>query len=1369
MSIKIKAGALHIVLYMLVVCVAGMGNMYAAGSESDITVHHSDTDYISLSYYPHVDRIDTVSIDGNTYILPKINNTYFDFSNYGAPIESKRAIAITVPSPSAFSIESYEVVSINMLQGTVAPVPTAIFDNTASEQYIINEKKFINHTASEWIKVAYSGVSASRHIAHIILAASVYDAGNHNISIPERIDVVVRFNAKPGMIKRYTADRGDLPLTINHAETKGWRIDRSAERLLSNSQNLNDLSNGSWWRLKIPSEGIYKITAAELSAAGCNVPKDKIGTVKIFGASGMPLSERVTDGNKNLMNEQDIIVKTNADGSLESVIFYASGPSGLVRWKSPNYKAPTHYLNDMDNNNYYLITYGGSEGKRAAPMPNPEAEAQYKPVYYMASLYHEKDNLMPSEQFGGGRIWFDTQILGSKVDILHDLVRDKEDILYFVSLAHKSPTTQTFTIYQNKDKLGNVKLTAASENARMSQQYFSYPSSGIGSDNRSTLNFEYSSTTSTPYFDFYEVHYPRSFVPVDNEITFFTDTLDSGITEYTINGFTSEIYGFDVTDMSNPKLLTNKATTGSFFTFKSDNTDYTKKYKRFFVASKMNTPAIESITLSNLRGRNDNADVIVITNQLLKESAEKYAKYRSAQSNLNTIVVTLEEIYNEFSHSRTDLTAIRDYVQYCYNNWNIAPEYVVLWGLGHFDYRGISYKATNFIPAYERYSSIDNILAGNEVSYFIEMVGREVLLSDGQSCFATDDHYSCIDGDDLFPDIAIGRIPIASNKQGEDYIAKLNSYENHSDNSNWRNNIVLFADDPWKEGAFEGSSYHHGDAESVASTIPDDFYKTKIYGVAYPVVRSAGARRMPKATEELLTATNVNGGSVLFFTGHGNPRLLTHEQVFNRDETINMFTNDNKLFYFMASSCEVGRFDMTGSTNCIGTEIVRVPKVGAIASLTATRVSSIQSNNIFFMGVFRNLFNRDEMGNYISIGENSMLAKSRIYYSTEPSAEAQMYVLLGDPTLRLVYPNSLVKLESINDEPVTEETNTIKAQALSKLHIKGSINDSKTGSLMENFNGSVIITLNEANFDANIIGEGNYTHTFVQNGATLTKSAFPVKNGMFSAEFVIPGDISFSDKNAVLYLYAFSEDSIYAKGSCNKLFIDGISAQISNDGNGPDIDIYLDSKDFRAGDLVSKKPMLLVQLEDETGINATGLGIGHKIEAWIDDNPNPVDLTHRFNFSLEKSTAGTVTQRLTDLQPGQHKIKIRAWDVFNNHSIAESYFTIPGDNDEQIISVDLYPNPANQGEEQNIIIKFNINPPVVCELAIFDAAGNEVQMLPEAGNIQILTNTMYSIPLNLVANRQLMSSGSYYYRIRYSFNGNKTTNEKFGILGTILN
>jgi hypothetical protein len=138
-----------------------------------------------------------------------------------------------------------------------------------------------------------------------------------------------------------------------------------------------------------------------------------------------------------------------------------------------------------------------------------------------------------------------------------------------------------------------------------------------------------------------------------------------------------------------------------------------------------------------------------------------------------------------------DLAAIRNYVQYAYENWNKPPTYVVLWGTGNYDYRKIEGNP-NYIPAYQNQNS--NIIELGQISDIITSIHV------GADTYSTDDYFTNVDSKDRWQDIAIGRVPISNNAEGNNYINKLDLYENKSHIGNWRRNILMHADDGFSTG-----------------------------------------------------------------------------------------------------------------------------------------------------------------------------------------------------------------------------------------------------------------------------------------------------------------------------------------------------------------------------------------------------------------------------------------------------------------------------------------------------------------------------------------------------------------------------------------
>ena len=181
----------------------------------------------------------------------------------------------------------------------------------------------------------------------------------------------------------------------------------------------------------------------------------------------------------------------------------------------------------------------------------------------------------------------------------------------------------------------------------------------------------------------------------------------------------------------------------------------------------------------------------------------------------------------------------------------------------------------------------------------------------------------------------------------------------------------------------------------------------------------------------------------------------------------------------------------------------------------------------------------------------------------------------------------------------------------------------------------------------------------------------------------------------------------------------------------------------------------MVDLKDQSGINSTGLGLGHRIEAWIDNNPISVDLTENFTTLIGDSKTGSVETLLFDLKPGLHEIKIRAWDVFNNFSEKSTFFRITDCNEVVISDVLVYPNPAQEG----VTIQFyhNISPPFDAEFIVTNVLGQTVKTLEQKINTSLTGEIYWDIFNNSGA---IVPSGNYsfYLKIKNSDSVMETTN-----------
>ncbi len=1315
-------------LYIVAAFTFLTASAYSISSAKDgWQVVHSNKQSLTLVFKPDFVALDTIdAADGQRLVRPKFTNATSLNGGAGAPTTYVGESFITVPNPEGFELIDYDISGFKKIPVKIVPYPMRYkLDGNYHAIYITDEQDYRRNNNIVWAKLSYSGISRHRHLAKLQLIAAKYSSEQKAILIPKKITVEIKFNSQSEGGAYYNNERiFDPPLSLNHNETKSWLIKENLESDLSlKKSHTQSETDADWVKIKIEEEGVYQITAGKLNNLGFLIPKEDIHKIKIYGNGGLQLSENVTDAVNNEMNEQEIIVKKKGDGTLDKIIFYASPASGFKYDSANGFR---HYINHFSENSYYMLTWSGDSGKRAEPIVQPTYEADYEPNTYTRRIFYEEE-MHNAYIAGSGRAWFGRNLLPAVfVERLNNLKRDGE-IFYRFSVAHRAPYTGTFDIYENDNKLceAHLKITSGHDDAEREEVTAKAPASYVSADNRSSLKFEYTNYSgdggAQGYFDWYEIHYPAYLEPINNELSFFSNPENDGVVEYLTNGFSGgEIYGFETTDAANPKLIENKAVTGGMFRFKNETE--ANRPKKFFISSKIKEPSLQIAEFANLRGESKGSDLILITHKDLLESANNYKEYREERSNISVFIATLTQIYNEYNSGTPDPTAIRDFIADAFDRWERKPKYVLLWGDGHYDYKLIGTDEKNYAPTYQ--------IPNSSFSY------------DEIDSYTSDDFFANIAGDDDLIDIALGRIPVQSNGEGNWMIEKIGKYENESSEDSWRTNITVVADDSWKKSGSTDGTLHTNDAEQLCRNhLPNFLRVNKIYMAEYPSESVTGGKRKPRVTQEMLSASNNDGNLFLCYIGHGNPRVWAHEEILERSLTIPQFTNLDKLFFATAASCDFGRFD-SPEIRSGAEELLLSERGGAIGVFSSTRLVFADPNARLNETLYRNFFEKnEETGEYFSLGVVNMITKYEKYKRND-----KKYCLLGDPTIKILIPEYNARINKINDVNVSKG-DTAKLKGLSEVTIEGSVTSASSTVTDETFNGTAIITMLDSDKQIRAFEDdgspNGTTHHFTKYGGTLNQSSCEVKNGKFTSEFIIPKDISFSGEPGRLLVYAYSDDDRFAKGDTRKFIIDGLDTTTHADSRGPEIEVYLDSKEFVSGDYVSCEPTLIVELSDESGINATGIGLGHNIEAWIDDARKSIDLTDNFSASFGDSRSGEATKILYDLEPGLHKIKIRAWDVFNNFSITETYFRTASCDGLIIHNLTTYPNPASS----SLTFSFNhtINPPFDYEITVRDALGRIVSTLSSEAQTKYKTEIRWNCQDD---NGKNLTSGAYYYRLK---------------------
>jgi hypothetical protein len=288
---------------------------------------------------------------------------------------------------------------------------------------------------------------------------------------------------------------------------------------------------------------------------------------------------------------------------------------------------------------------------------------------------------------------------------------------------------------------------------------------------------------------------------------------------------------------------------------------------------------------------------------------------------------------------------------------------------------------------------------------------------------------------------------------------------------------------------------------------------------------------------------------------------------------------------------------------------------------------------------------------------------------------SRKFNLLGDPTMRIGLPTRRVEVASMNG--VDLEAGVGQAEALGQVTLAGSVLDA-SGSTDVGFDGHVNVTVYDAERRVPIeFWRWMPNPYYSVREDLLWRGNVPVTSGSFTATFVVPKDISYSNAAGRISAYA-TEAGAHALGYTEQFLVGGTTSTPPNDIAGPEIRLFLNDTTFTTGGFVPRQPELIVKLFDESGINTVGAGVGHEMLVVIDgDESSAVDLSASFESAEGSYQRGEVRYRLPELEPGPGTLSVRAWDVLNNSGSSELEYFVSGEEDLAIRNVYNYPNPMS--------------------------------------------------------------------------------------------
>lgn len=1029
--------------------------------------------------------------------------------------------------------------------------------------------------------------------------------------------------------------------------------------------------SGTWYKISVPNDGIYKMDKSFLAQCGIDVENVNPQHINIYGNGEGRIPELNSVPRTDDLAKNAIVFVGENDGMIDDgdyILFYGKGAH---RWYANGNKGFNQDRNPYSDVSSYFINVNPSEPPlRIATEASSSSPATKTITSYSYYDVHEVDLV---SLVGGGQRWygeeFDAQLQQTFTFSIPDVV-SAYNVNFEVSMASNansgSGTSQTYSV--SGTSLFSTTLPFGTDWGRSVNEFsLSNPSSVIPL----VVSVVRNSPDVITRLDRILLNARRNLTFISTQFN-FRDTSSVGvgeISDFVVANLPAEGFIWDVTDRHAPKIISG-VFNGADYTFRTP----TSELREFVASNGIDFPSparIGSVENQNLHAL-PAADQLIVTHKSFITQANRLADLHRAEG-YTVHVVTTEQVFNEFSSGTLDAAAIRMFAKMFYDRSANLPETpktrpmsLLLFGDGTYDPKNRVSNNNNYVLTYQVVYSEDHIAA-----------------------MVTDDFFGMLDDNEAINpsdlmDIGVGRLLISDNTMAQQQVDKIEHYmkngsslfssanvscgndEGTSTFGDWRTKYVQIADDE------ENGYFIKFDVEPQFDTVAmhhPEMNCDKIYLDAYQQIVTAGGQRYPDVNSAIDDRIE-RGALVINYVGHGGEVGVAEERVITVPQ-IQDWKNINKLPLIVSATCEFTKYDDPERVSA-GEWASINPYGGAIALMTTTRSVFFGVNTDTGKSFYENVFERDANTVPRTFGEIIRNTKNGVLSGGN---NKRSFTLIGDPGLHIALPRLNIVTDSINGYSPDVYTDTIRA--LSKVTIKGHIEDFNNH-VQSGFNGTLYPSVYDKPKEQMTLGNDAANSPILPFDIQVNKlyrGKASVVNGYFEYTFIVPKDINYAIDYGKISYYADNglTDGI---GEEQRVFVGGIDPNGINDNVGPEIEIYLNDDSFVNGGMTDETPVLLVKLFDDNGINAVGNGVGHDLTAVLDgETGDPIVLNEYYSADMDSYQSGEIRYNFSELEPGEHNLVVKVWDVNNNSSEARLDFVVKQKEDLSLDHVLNYPNP----------------------------------------------------------------------------------------------
>ena len=1033
------------------------------------------------------------------------------------------------------------------------------------------------------------------------------------------------------------------------------------------------LSSGQWVKISIPEDGVYQITSRELIKMGFS----NINDVKVYGAGGHPISE-VLDG-----SAPDDLVQVPSKIVGNKIVFYGCGPVGYTLEGATTSPHFTRTFNSYSQQGYYFLTSDSSPRVEPANVTYGITGTRLRDT--SLDYYHHETEAISASQSGKdmlGEAFVDKQL--QLTYNIPSLCGDSA-IMVNTCVAVKSKDTPAYLKVNFNNKQvpfdnNDIKIPAAPSEYTFYNFISPYalvqPTTTAPIPASGTINFNITGNPNWSKLDYFILtfHHRNTLEnSVDNQVRMnFNQVSSSDIIAVTDDNPSLLMWNID--NPQAPKNYNLKEAEG----YRGFTPLYTIETTQFIAFDP--TQTLKSITgyapveNQNIHGL-PTPDMVIVTCKELLEQASRVARMHITNDKMIVHVIDQDLIFNEFSSGTPDAMAIRLMNKMFYDRDSSKFKYLIMFGAGSQDNRQILAKRPCTILTYESTGSHDET-----------------------SSYVSDDFFGMLEdnsgknpANELLL-LGVGRIPCASLEEAESDVDKLIDYVNNPDYGPWRNNALLIAD--YYE---EDHNLHAYQAEGLGSIIASELglpiNRNKVFLSQFPYDSQT---KMGLEARQRMTQLLKDGQYFMTYVGHGNGMALTHEyKLWTTLEARN--TTYPHLPIITTACCDVARYD--GNIRGLLEIMFHKPKGGAIAMVTTTRSAYASGNDALNQAFIRNMFGNTSTGQMPTIGEVYMRTKQSFGHIT--SYNKMMFVLLGDPAIKVNYPKPYFKINKING--YTIGTNSISTGELRQITIEAAVYTPDGSQIDTSFNGDATLAIYD--YEKKELTENGRDIFFPRN--LLTQVEGRVENGIFVCNTIMPRYFQNPGSAGLVSVYAHRDNSDeMVNGNTDRILLQAYSETNPNtihDVTPPVIsDIYIDDQsEFAATNNVQFKSTLHISATDDYGFNNQTITIGNGLDLKIDGGKKYGTELRSFVTLRDQGKTLDLDYPI-ELLEGHHTLQFTTHDIAGNRASRVFDFYVGG----QQVALSVEQEPASEVATFNLTAPEGSNPEV--KIMVFNSTGQYV-------------------------------------------------------------